>query len=65
MPGAHEVCSFLAPMTVQPVGKDDELAPGRVAKLRVSDVHGHCGTGLFANAGCSTLEGPAPGTEDA
>ena len=29
------------------------------------DVHGDCGTGLSAYAGCSTLEGPAPGTKDA
>ena len=130
----HEVCSFVAPATTELESKDDELAPGGVAKLWVGsplgfagkeerspdraaastpgrarrsqgkdqggvdrhlgttpkcksicddfnaalvllgginievmepDVHGHCGTGLSAHAGCSTLEGPASGTKDA
>ena len=42
------------------------VLPGGInIKVTEPDVHGHRGTGLSANAGCSTLEGPAPGTKDA
>ena len=51
------------------IGDDFNAAlvlPGGIdIKVTQPDVHGHRGTGLSAYAGCSTFDGPAPGTKDA